>query len=141
MKYSQNHLARKIAVQSIYTWQISRNNIETIQRDYLELNKNIKLNKDYYLNLTKGVLLNLQEIDEKIKLFINIEPRMLGIIEQAILRVSLYELIHESLTHKIVINEAIEIAKIFGSDESYKFINGVLDKYVTSTSRPLVNHG
>ena len=109
--------------------------------DDLELNKHIKLNKGYYLNLTKGVLVNLQEIDEKINLFINIEPRMLGIIEQAILRVSLYELIYEPLTHKIVINEAIEIAKIFGSDESYKFINGVLDKYVTSSSRPLVNHG
>jgi len=73
------------------------------------------------------------ELEEEITPFIGRDFSSLDPVERAILRVGAYELKHcPNVPKKVVINEMIEIAKVFGSDHSYKFINGVMDKMAKS---------
>ncbi|QJC30250.1 transcription antitermination factor NusB [Enterobacteriaceae endosymbiont of Neohaemonia nigricornis] len=134
MKYKERYYARKYALQAIYSWQISHNNFNDIQ--YYFINESIKdikhIDMEYFNELIQGVILHSIYLDNIMKPFLSRSLLELGQIEKAILRLSLYELIHRlDIPYKVVINESIGLAKIFGGvDNSYKFINGVLDKIV-----------
>ncbi|QJC30673.1 transcription antitermination factor NusB [Enterobacteriaceae endosymbiont of Macroplea appendiculata] len=134
MKYEGRYRARKYAVQAIYSWQLSQNNLHDIQYYFIhESIKNIKqIDLNYFNELIIGVIKNSIDLDQTMKPFLSRNILELGQVEKAILRLSLYELIHRlDIPHKVIINESIGLAKIFGGvDNSYKFINGVLDKMV-----------
>ncbi|MEI4260080.1 MAG: transcription antitermination factor NusB [Candidatus Dasytiphilus stammeri] len=120
--------ARECALQVLYGWQLSGDDISKIEHQFLsDLNgKNIDF--IYFHDLLHGVVNHYPEIDQLIKIYINRRLEHVGQIEKVILRISLFELIYRTeIPSKVVINEAIELAKIFASEESYKFINGVLD--------------
>ena len=106
------------------------------QKDYKELIKfdwnEEKLSaesKEYAEFLIKGTLLNINDIDDKIKSKLkNWDFNRISNIDKAILRFSVFSLLFENdLPEKVIINEAIEIVKLFGGKDSYKFINGILD--------------
>ncbi|AXN02408.1 transcription antitermination factor NusB [Candidatus Purcelliella pentastirinorum] len=123
-------LARKRAVQALYSWQISNNNINDIEHHFLKITNN-KIDIIYFKKIFNGVTNIVKELDEIIKLYILRNLNTLSLIEKTVLRISLYELKNcNEIPYKIIIDEGIELAKIFGSKNSYKFINGVLDKIV-----------
>ncbi|QJC35540.1 transcription antitermination factor NusB [Enterobacteriaceae endosymbiont of Donacia sparganii] len=132
MKFTYRYQSRKYALQAIYSWQLSKNNFSDIQ--YYFLNESIQdiknIDIDYFNDLIKGVIINSIYLDNVMKPFLSRKLFELGQIEKAILRISLYELINRlDVPYKVVINESIYLAKSFGGVEnSYKFINGVLDK-------------
>ncbi|QJC31925.1 transcription antitermination factor NusB [Enterobacteriaceae endosymbiont of Donacia versicolorea] len=132
MKFTDRYQARKYALQAIYSWQLSKNNFHDIQ--YYFLNESIQdiknIDIDYFNDLINGVIVNSIYLDNVMKPFLSRKLFELGQIEKAILRISLYELINRlDVPYKVVINESIYLAKSFGGvDNSYKFINGVLDK-------------
>ncbi|QJC33143.1 transcription antitermination factor NusB [Enterobacteriaceae endosymbiont of Donacia clavipes] len=132
MKFTDRYRARKYALQAIYSWQLSKNNFSDIQ--YYFLNESIEdiksIDVDYFNDLINGVIINSIYLDNVIKPFLSRKLFELGQIEKAILRISSYELINRlDVPYKVVINESIYLAKSFGGvDNSYKFINGVLDK-------------
>lgn len=121
--------ARILAFQTIYSWDMNGSSIE----DLLDFNwKKEEINNDvanFARLLASGVVENIDEIDRVIKKNIrNWEFERLAKVDLAILRTSVFEILfQEDVPAGVTINEAIEIAKSFGSDESYKFINGVLD--------------
>ncbi|WWO95819.1 MAG: transcription antitermination factor NusB [Candidatus Dasytiphilus stammeri] len=120
--------ARECALQALYGWQLSGDNISEIEHQFIsDLNgKNIDF--IYFHDLLHGVVNHYSEIDQLIKIHINRRLEHVGQIEKVILRISIFELIYRNeIPYKVVINEGIELAKIFGSEKSYKFINGVLD--------------
>ena len=79
---------------------------------------------------------NIETVDFAISPYIDRAFDELDPIEKAILRLAVYELRFESdVPYKVVINEAIEVAKVFGADESHKYINGVLDKIAPALGR------
>lgn len=140
MKYKKRQLARRIAMQLIYSWQINKAEITKLQQYYIEDNRRIAFDQEYFIEITKGVTEHISIIDTDISKIIDINNKSLGIVEQAILRIGFFELIFKTdITHKIIINEAIELAKIFGASKSYKFINGVLDKYKDITNQKVQN--
>ncbi|QJC35950.1 transcription antitermination factor NusB [Enterobacteriaceae endosymbiont of Donacia cincticornis] len=132
MKFTYRYQSRKYALQAIYSWQLSNNNFNDIQYYFLnESIKNIKyIDIDYFNDLINGVIINSKYLDNTMEPFLSRKLFELGQIEKAILRISIYELINRlDVPYKVVINESIHLAKSFGGVEnSYKFINGVLDK-------------
>ncbi|MEP1445389.1 MAG: transcription antitermination factor NusB [Paraglaciecola sp.] len=131
MKPKARHLARELAVQAVYSWQMSNNQVEQIELSIVTNNNMQKVDTEYFLELLRNVVKDCAELDRKIKPYLGRLPEELDPIEKAILRISTYELVGRiDVPYKVVINEAIELAKSFGAEESHKFVNGVLDKAI-----------
>ncbi|XKM13009.1 transcription antitermination factor NusB [Orbaceae bacterium ac157xtp] len=122
--------ARECAVQAIYSWQISKNDLSDVEVAFMTDQDMKGVDKKYFRELLNGVVLNASEIDNKFEPFLNDRTiAELGQIEHAILRIAVYELLkREDVPYKVVINEAIDLTKTFGAEDSHKYINGVLDK-------------
>lgn len=130
------HKARCLAVQALYQAQFAdHQSVDSLIQSALE---GMDLNKiDYlYLNdLIKGVTENKTKVDETLHSFLDRDISKLNPVELAVLRLATYELLFRpDIPHRVVLNEAIELAKKYGSVQGYKYINGVLDK--VSTLRP-----
>ena len=83
----------------------------------------------YFNVLLDGVLKNVQDLDSVFAPLLDRKIKDLDMVELAVLRLSIYELMHViDVPYKVVINEALELTKSFGSIDGYKYINGVLDK-------------
>jgi len=83
----------------------------------------------YFQSLVKGTLNNIHEIDADITPTLDRDIKDLNPVELAILRISTYELAHQpDVPYRVVINEALELAKSFGAEQGHKYVNAVLDK-------------
>lgn len=121
--------ARILAFQTIYSWDINNESIDELLKfswKKEEINDDVAL---FARLLSAGTVENLSEIDDLIKKHIrNWEFDRLAKVDLAILRTSVFEMKYQNdVPTGVTINEAVEIAKSFGADDSYKFINGVLD--------------
>lgn len=131
MKPAARRKARELALQAVYSWQMTQNAVEQIELSIATSNNMDKVDMSFFQELLRGVVKDCQTLDDKIKPYLGRLPEELDPIEKAILRLSTYELIVRiDVPYKVVINEAIELAKAFGAEESHKFVNGVLDKAV-----------
>jgi transcription antitermination protein NusB len=132
---SNRHLGRIVALQSLYEYEF-RTQSEDVSVDIDEiLGRNLERyesaidDKQFVSNLVAGVLAQQPALDEKIQPIAPDWPiDQIARIDRTILRIGLYELLHlgDIVPPKVAINEAVELAKAFGSDNSSKFINGVL---------------
>ena len=131
MKPNVRRQSRSLAVQGIYSWQVSKNPIGDIEQQLL-LEQNTKhLDVGFFQDLLRGVVVNLNVLDDALKPSVERPFEEIDLVEKAILRVSAYELkFRPDVPYKVVINEAIELAKAFAADDSHKFVNGILDKAV-----------
>ncbi len=136
MKPAARRRARKLAVQAIYSWQLSQNSMTDIEAQFLTDNDTSKVDVDYFLDLVRGVAGQASLLDEAVEPFLDRPLKDLDQVERAVLRLSAYELRERlDVPYKVAINEAIELAKSFGADDSHRFVNGVLDKAI-DTLRP-----
>lgn len=136
MKPAARRLAREHAVQAIYSWQMSKNPVSQVELHIATNNDMSKVDMSYFQELVRSSINDRDELDAAIKPYLGRLPEELDPVEKAILRLSTYELKHRiDVPYKVVINEAIELAKSFGADESHKFINGVLDKAIRKFRR------
>lgn len=122
--------ARECAVQAVYSWQVSKNDLSDVEVSFMAEQDMKGVDKKYFRELLNGVGLNVIELDSKMEPYLNDRSLdELGLVERAILRIAIYELLkREDVPYKVVINEAIDLTKTFGAEDSHKFINGVLDK-------------
>ncbi|QOL24395.1 transcription antitermination factor NusB [Thalassotalea sp. LPB0316] len=131
MKPSARRKAREFATQAIYSWQISGNNVADIEAHFLTENAKRRFDIEYFQTLFRGVTASVAELDLAIEPHVDRPLDDIDQVEKAILRMAMFELSHnQEVPYKVVINEAIELGKAFGADDSHKFINGVLDKAV-----------
>ncbi|CAL4323123.1 Transcription antitermination protein NusB [Buchnera aphidicola (Chaitophorus sp. 3695)] len=127
MKIYLRKNSRICIVQALYSWQLSNNKIYKIKKFFYEKYK--KIDFQYFNEVFTGIIKNKIKIDNLIKPYILRNLNRLSEVEKSILRMSVYELFkRKDIPYKVIINEGIEISKIFGSKDSHKFINGVLDK-------------
>lgn len=125
--------ARILAFQALYSFDVGKMDSEQlVSLSWVESKSLEKLSESsnlYTRLLIAGTLENLEEIDENIsKNLTNWDFERLNRVDLAILRISAYALLYQKDLHpSIVIDEAVQIAKEFGSDDSFKFINAVLD--------------
>lgn len=121
--------AREFAVQAIYQWQVSGNDIQDIVSQFLQEKKPKTFEADYFQDLLRGVATNLTELDEALTPYIDRDIEQVDLVERAILRMATYELLkHLEIPYRVVINEAVELTKIFGAEQAHKYVNGVIDK-------------
>jgi N utilization substance protein B len=121
--------ARKTAVQALYQWQMTGQSLVEIERQFVEEERLKDVQKSYFTELFHGVPKNLSDIDEALNEFVDRPVDMVDPVERAILRIGAYELLHRlDMPYRVILNEAINLAKYFGADGSHKYVNGILDK-------------
>jgi len=121
--------ARRFAMQAIYQWQLSRNDVADIERQFLADNDMKKVDCQYFHDVLHGVPARLDEIDAALQPALDRPLNEVSQVEKSILRLGAFELLARlDVPWRVVINEGIELAKIFGADDSFKYVNGVLDK-------------
>lgn len=136
MKSAARHRARECVVQAIYSWQLSGNSIANVTEDFLSEHDISDVDVLYFHELLNGVLTHVSELDKKMAPYLSRELGKLGQVEKAILRLAMFELCYRNdIPYKVAINEAITLAKVFGAEASHKFINGALDKIVTTVRK------
>lgn len=120
--------ARESVVGLLYAYDIGNTDVARSADEIFEEKKIRNKQKEFAQELFDGVITNLEVIDEKITSLLKARGlNDVGAVEKAILRLATYELMFKELDQPIIINEAIELAKRLTSDNSPKFINGVLD--------------
>jgi len=129
MKPQARRKARSLALQAIYQWQLVADDIVNIKMQFVDKINSKKVDAEYFNDLLDGVIKNVGAIDEVIMPLLDRKIRDLDAVELAVLRLATYELMMRlDVPYKVVINEALELTKNFGSIEGYKYVNGVLDK-------------
>lgn len=132
------HLSRIIIMQTLYEWDFKdnyKNSDEILKRN---INNFIEdCDEDFIKKNVKGVIENISKLDKTIEKAAPEWPiEQIAVIDKTILRLSVYELLfNKEIPPKVVINEAVELAKSYGSESSSKFINGVLGTLFKSDKR------
>jgi N utilization substance protein B len=122
--------ARRSVVQALYQWSMSGNDMRTVIREF-ELDRT-ELNRadiDYFREILKGIEQHQQDIETELQDLLDRPLAELDPVEKSILCLGMYELKHHpEIPWRVVLNEAIELAKMFGAEQSHKYVNGILDK-------------
>ena len=131
------HHARMAVVSLLYAYDLGNGSIAEHSESILEEKKIRNKQKDFALALFDGVMENLEACDKSIIEHLKEwDFERLGAIERATLRLASYEILFGELDSAVVINEAVEITKAFGTEQSPKFINGVLDAISKDQAKP-----
>ena len=129
MSQRKRHQARRLALQALYQWQVTGDDIGDISSQFVAENDSDKYDIDYFRDLFQGVPTHLDELDRELQPLIDRDIERVDLVERAALRLGVYELLHHpEVPFRVVINESVELAKIFGADKGHRYVNGVLDK-------------
>ena len=121
--------ARHYAVQALYQWAMSDNYLVDIEQHFTEEFDFRGADTAYFHELLHGVPADLAAIEAAMEPYLDIALEKLGPVERAVLRLAVWELkARPDVPYRVVISEAVALAKKFGAAESHRFVNGVLDK-------------
>jgi N utilization substance protein B len=134
---SPRHRARELAMQGIYQWRITAGDVAKIEKQ-IQAEKNIgRFDKELFSKLLRGALGHHADIEALISPHLDRPLEELSPVEFAVLLLGAFELAqHSEVPYKVVINEAVELAKTFGGTDGHKFVNGVLDKLAPQLRAP-----
>ena len=120
--------SRARVVQALYQWLVSGENIKQIEQQFLN-QKEGKISKAFFSNLLLNIPKNIAALEDFIHPTLDRDIGELGPTEKAILYLGVYELMFQpEVPYKVVINEAVELAKLYGAEGSFKLVNSSLDK-------------
>ncbi len=121
--------ARELALQMLFQFDMAGNAPDTIVATFDDFQKSKANTREFAEKIFRGTVTHLEQIDEMIQAQAdNWRLSRMAVVDRNIIRMSIYEFMHETDTPKLVIiDEAIEIAKKFGTQKSSQFINGILD--------------
>lgn len=123
------HKARRLVLQALYQWQLSEENLIKIEEQFLVDNTEMKFDRDYFKELLHAIPAKLDQIDNLMVPFLDRKIKELDPVELNIMRIGCYELSERlEIPYRVVINEALELAKMFGAEDGHKYVNGILDK-------------
>ena len=121
--------SREFAVQALYQWQLASPSLDDIEKQYVGMEGFEKADANLFLLLVSGVIKHAESLQEKLTPFLDRPWVEVSPIERAVLLIAAHELITMMDTpYRVVINEAIELAKSFGGTDGHKYVNGVLDQ-------------
>lgn len=121
--------ARKRALQALYQWQVGGQDLSAIEQQFREQMDWDGPDLEYFRELLHAVPQRVDVLDEQYAALLDRSVDQLDPVERATLRIGTYELMERlDVPYKVVITEAVELAKQFGAEQSHKYINGVLDK-------------
>jgi N utilization substance protein B len=121
--------ARRRALQALYAWQMSGGEVGQVIAQFAHEQAHEIADLEYFDDLVRGVVKHRGALDEALAGYLDRTVEEVDPIERAVLRLSAYEMLHRvDVPYRVVLNEAIEIAKRFGSEHGHTFVNGVLDR-------------
>lgn len=127
-RISGKRRARKLALQALYQWAMSNHEIVEIETQFRMANKLEKADSEYFCRLLSGVPKHLIALEESFSPYLDRPIQGLNPVELAILRIGAFELIYcPEIPYRVVLDEAISLAKEFGSQDGYRYVNGVLN--------------
>ncbi|MEX2320231.1 MAG: transcription antitermination factor NusB [Saccharospirillum sp.] len=121
--------ARRLAMQALYQWHLSSSPVNQIEAEFIADHDMAKVDQEYFSEVLRGVPSTLSELDGYIESVTDRSVREMTPVELSILRMGAYELVHRvDVPFKVIINEGVELSKLFGASEGHRYVNGVLDK-------------
>lgn len=121
--------SRRRALQAVYAWQMSKSPIAKVIEQFQHEQDMEIADLQYFEDLVRGVAEHHDELDLELVKYLDRTLEQVDPIERAVLLIAAYELRHRpDVPYRVVINEAIETSKRFGSDQGHTYVNGVLDK-------------
>ena len=133
MKPSTRTRARRLALQGLYEWQVSDNKPAEIEMQYLVEKETGNVDVGYFRELIRKIPLHCEELDSHIAPLVPRPLHEVDPVELAVLRLGTYELVfHAEIPYRVVINEAVELAKMFGAEQGHRFVNGIMDRLAAS---------
>ncbi|MGC3962486.1 MAG: transcription antitermination factor NusB [Rhodocyclaceae bacterium] len=141
-KKSSRRIARELAMQGLYQWRMSGNSVPMIE-DHLAAESDdwARADRPLLITLLRGASDNAEALEAEFLPFLDRPIEEISPIERAVLLLATYEFAHRLETpYRVVMNEAIELAKEFGGTDGHRFVNGVLDKLAAKLRRVEVEH-
>lgn len=122
-------LARRLALQALYQLQINPRSWQDTHRQFAEDPEAERVDRDYFKELIAAIVPSSAALDEQLEKYGEISPAALDPVEHAALWLGLHELTaHQELPYRVVLAEAVELAKRFGATDGHKYVNAVLDR-------------
>jgi len=129
MKKGSRHKARRAAVQALYQWALTGQSPGEIEKHFILGHEMEDVDIVYFHHLVCEIPLHKSELDDHIAPHLDRKLKDVDPVELACLRLGTYEIeFHLEIPYKVVLNEAVELAKIFGAEHGHKYVNAILDK-------------
>ena len=132
--------ARRYAMQALYQWDLSGTDLPLIREQFLVNEDFSRTDQPYFMELLSDLPAQADVVDASIAEFTDRPLAQLDPVERAILRIGIYELQQRiDIPYRVVINEAVQLAKKFGAEQGHAFVNGVLDRAASKLRRTEYN--
>ena len=126
-------VARKLALQALYRWQINEGPWQDLTNEFESSEDMGRADREYFRELVRSIHETHAELDAELAQWMDRKPSELDPIERAVLLIGVHELkSHVEVPYRVVISEAVGLAKRFGATDGYKFVNAVLDQAAKS---------
>ena len=121
--------ARRAAVQALYQALVNDQVPDKAELDFVTAEYANKIDKNYFQLLVDGVIKNIADIDAELAHAVDRDLKAVDPVEASVLRLAVFEYMQRpDIPYRVVLNEAVELAKSFGGEQGHKYVNGVLDK-------------
>ncbi len=129
MRKGSRHKARRAAVQALYQWHLTGQAPGEIENHFILGHEMEDVDIEYFHQLVREIPLHRHELDDHILPHLDRKLNEVDPVELACLRLGAYEFeFHPEIPYKVVLNEAVELAKTFGAEHGHKYVNAILDK-------------
>jgi N utilization substance protein B len=129
MRTRGRSIARKLAMQALYQWQLNAQDPKDIIKQFMESDEARGVDGEYFGELIDGCIGHRAEIDSTLGALLDRPIEQLDPVERAILMMGTFELQHRvDVPYRVVINEGVDLCKRFGGTDAHKYINAVLDR-------------
>jgi len=121
--------SRAAAVQALYQALVNGKELAKDELDFVTAENSEKMDKKYFTILVEGVSKEIETLDSELAFAVDRNLSEIDPVESSVLRLAVYEFMHRpEVPYRVVLNEAVELAKAFGGEKGHKYVNGVLDK-------------
>ena len=132
--------ARKLALQALYQWLMSGSELYEIEAQFRVANNMEKVDADYFCRLLHGVPFHIKALEDALSPLLDRPIQGLNPIELTVLRIGAFELINcPEIPYRVVLNESVSLTKEFGSQDGYRYVNGVLNTLARKTRTVEIN--
>ena len=129
--------ARRRALQAIYAWQVAGGDAKQVIAQFAHEQAREIADLEYFEDLVRGTIGRVAQLDDALVPYLDREVAQVDPIERAALRIAAYELLHRpDVPYRVVLNEAIDSTKRFGSEHGHTYVNGVLDRAAAAWLAP-----
>ena len=131
---SSRRRSRELAVQGIYQWRLTGGDEKQIEQQIREEKGMGRYDAEFFSQLLLGILTRHAELEAALAPHLDRSLNELSPVEFSVLLLGTYELLHHpEIPYRVIINEAVDLAKTFGGSDGHKYVNGVLDKLARQT--------